>query len=139
MIDSFRGKYAFLSNFSDSKIEINGITFRNSEAAFQSFKDPSRQSEFSSLSGIEAKRKGKQVHIRSDWDDVKDEVMYCVLWVKFDQNEDLKRMLLITGDELLVEGNNWGDEYWGVCKGVGQNNLGKILMRLRNEFMEEDK
>ena len=53
---------------------------------------------------------------------------------KFSTNESLKKRLLETGDEELIEGNTWNDTYWGVCKGVGLNKLGEILMRVREEL-----
>lgn len=60
-----------------------------------------------------------------------------VVEAKFTYNPNLKQMLLDTGDAELVEGNTWNDKYWGVCKGVGQNKLGKILMMLREEFKND--
>lgn len=137
MIKEFRGKYYFLSNFSESKITINGITFLNGEAAFHSFKDLTRQAEFSNLDPSSAKRKGRQVNLRYDWEDVKDEIMYNVVKAKFTQNEDLKNKLIATGEEYLEEGNTWNDTYWGVCRGKGKNILGKILMRVREELKKQ--
>lgn len=55
---------------------------------------------------------------------------------KFTRNEDLKAMLLATGDEGLIEGNWWGDTFWGECKGQGENHLGRILMKIRRELGE---
>lgn len=136
MIKEFRGKYYFLSNFSESKIELNGITFLNGEAAFHSFKDIQRQSEFSDLDPSLAKKKGRHVKLRGDWEEVKDDIMYQVVKAKFTQNEDLKQKLMSTGEEYLEEGNTWGDTYWGVCRGRGKNTLGKILMRVRDELSE---
>ena len=63
--------------------------------------------------------------------------MLDVVRAKFDQHPDLAQKLLATGDEELVEGNDWGDIYWGVYKGRGNNMLGKILMRVRAELREE--
>ena len=134
MIKEFRGEYQFLSNYYDSEIEINGIKFLNAEAAFQSFKDIKRQSEFSDLPPNPAKRKGNNVRLRSDWEEIKDDIMYLVVKSKFEQNIDLKNKLIATGDEYLEEGNTWNDTYWGVCKGRGKNMLGKILMRVRSEL-----
>lgn len=134
MINEFRGKHYFLSNFSDSKITINGITFLNGESAFHSFKDLSRQSEFANLYPSTAKKKGRNVKLRHDWEKVKDDIMYQVVKAKFEQNEDLKEKLLNTEDEYLEEGNTWNDTYWGVCRGRGKNMLGKILMRVRAEL-----
>ena len=134
MINEFRGKYYFLSNFSDSKITINGLIFQNGEAAFHSFKDINRQSEFINLDPSTAKKKGRNVKLRGDWERVKDDIMYKVIRAKFEQNEDLKIKLLNTKDEYLEEGNTWNDIYWGVCRGRGKNTLGKILMKVRDEL-----
>jgi len=49
-------------------------------------------------------------------------------------NPQLAKQLLDTKDFELIEGNTWGDTFWGVCSGKGQNNLGKILMQIRNEL-----
>ena len=62
--------------------------------------------------------------------------MYEIVKAKFEQNEDLRKRLINTGDEELIEGNTWGDKIWGKVKGEGQNNLGKILMRVRKELRE---
>ena len=80
----------------------------------------------------EAKRMGRQVTLRKDWEDVKISVMEKGLRMKFAIPE-LRDKLLATGEEELVEGNWWGDTCWGVCKGVGANNLGKLLMKIREE------
>ena len=133
-IDCFRGKYFFLSNFFASKIRYNGLTFLNNEAAFQAQKCPERASEFCELNPSDAKRLGRKVRLRSDWESVKDDVMYDVCHAKFSQNANLRRQLLNTGNAELVEGNTWGDRVWGVCGGVGENRLGKILMRIRDEM-----
>lgn len=139
MINSFRGDYGFLSNFHYSKIEMEGITFLSGEAAFQSFKDLDKQTSFAELTPAEAKRKGKRVSLRADWEDVKIHIMYNVTLAKFEQNEDLKQLLLLTGDKQLVEGNYWNDTCWGVCGGVGSNLLGEILMIVREQLQEGDR
>lgn len=136
MINDFRGKYFFLSNFYNSKIEINGITFLNVESAFQSFKDMDKQSGFANLDPSSAKRKGRRVNLRYDWEDIKDDVMYQVVKAKFEQNKILKQKLIDTGEEYLEEGNTWNDTYWGVCRGKGKNMLGKTLMKVRLELKE---
>ena len=86
----------------------------------------------------EAKRLGRRVRLRSDWEQVKYDVMLDVVRAKFNQHPDLAQKLLATGDEELVEGNDWGDTYWGVCNGRGKNMLGKILMRVRAELRGEN-
>jgi len=60
--------------------------------------------------------------------------MYQVCKAKFTQNADLAERLLATGDEMLIESNDWGDRIWGQVDGLGQNYLGKILMRIRTEL-----
>lgn len=130
----FDGKYFFLSNFYCRPVEYNGFVFDNNEAAFQAAKCPYRMAEFCGLNPSEAKRLGRRVHLRSDWEAIKDHVMYDVCMAKFTQNPDLAERLIQTGDALLEEGNTWGDKVWGVCDGVGENRLGKILMRIRDEL-----
>lgn len=73
------------------------------------------------------------MNLRPDWEEVKDDVMYTVCKAKFLQNPGLLKKLLDTGDAELIEGNTWNDQIWGVCNGSGENRLGKILMRIRDE------
>lgn len=74
---------------------------------------------------------GRNVVLRDDWERVKLNVMKEILIIKFTTNQGLAEMLLATGEEQLVEGNTWNDHYWGVCNGVGQNHLGKLLEEVR--------
>lgn len=136
MINEFRGKYYFLSNFYNASVTYEGITYQNNEAAFQSAKvlDKSIREKFSALDPSSAKRKGRQVQLRHDWEKVKFDIMYEICLDKFLQNKELKDKLLATGDEYLEEGNTWGDMIWGTVNGKGQNSLGKILMRVREEL-----
>ena len=136
MINEFRGKYYFLSNFYEAPVTYNGITYQNNEAAFQAqkVKDLEKQKKFADLNPSAAKRKGRNVHLRDDWEKVKDQYMYEICLAKFSQNEDLKKKLLETGEQHLEEGNTWGDKIWGTVNGEGQNRLGKILMKIRDEF-----
>ena len=64
--------------------------------------------------------------------------MYDVVNSKFTQNKKLAEQLMATGEDDLVEGNDWGDRYWGVCRGVGKNKLGQILKRIRSELVVTD-
>ena len=140
-IDSFRGKYAFLSNFYMCPVSVpvgnETLTFQNTEAAFQAMKDVSRAKEFCGLGPSAAKRKGRDVSLRPDWDSVKDDIMRMVIRCKFTQNHELTGLLLATEDAELVEGNTWNDRYWGVCDGRGKNRLGQLLMELRTELRQE--
>ena len=137
-IDSFRGKYYFLSNFFPAEVTYNGLTYQNNEAAFQAQKTYSKEEriEFTTLEPRDAKRRGRRVRLREDWEQVKDRIMEEIVRAKFSQNEELKEQLLATGDAQLVEGNRWNDRYWGVDirSGVGENHLGKILMKVRSEL-----
>ena len=136
MIKSFRGKYFFLSNFFEAPVTWNGITYQNNEAAFQSAKstDEKMRASFAMVNPSQAKSKGRHIQLRRDWEKVKFDIMYEICLAKFSQNEDLREKLLATGDQHLEEGNTWGDKIWGTVKGKGQNNLGKILMRVREEL-----
>lgn len=133
MIDRFREEYEFLSNFFEDPFYFEGKFYMNAEAAYQAQKciKEEYKDNFATLSAKHAKILGRQVKLRSDWEEVKDQIMYEVVKEKF-RTYALGTKLLATGDQELVEGNWWGDTYWGVCKGVGQNKLGKILMQVRD-------
>lgn len=88
---------------------------------------------FVPLAPKEAKGLGRQVTLRPDWEDVKFDIMYELNKQKFTQHPELKALLLSTDNKYLEETNWWGDRIWGVC-GTGENNLGKILMRIRQEL-----
>jgi ribA/ribD-fused uncharacterized protein len=137
MINEFRGKYYFLSNFYETPVTWNGLTYLNNEAAFQSAKTFSDRECFTNLDPSSAKKLGRKVQLRSDWENVKDDVMYEICKAKFSQNTELKKRLLSTGNEHLEEGNTWGDKIWGTVNGIGENRLGKILMRIREELRNE--
>ena len=139
MISEFDKEWAFLSNFYWSEIEFEGITYPTNEHFFQAMKTldiDERRAIANALTPGKAKRMGRRVTLRSDWEEVKEEVMFLGLCLKF-ADDQLADWLLETGDEELVEGNWWGDTTWGVCKGVGQNKLGKLLMKVRLMIREE--
>lgn len=145
MIDEFKGKYRFLSNFYEKEITLYGRTYLNAEAAFQAQKtfDLDIKEQFQTLNPAQAKYLGKRIKLREDWEDVKDEIMEYVIRAKFSDPE-LQDMLISTGEEELVEGNTWGDTYWGVSidvskkYGKGRNQLGKTLMKIRKELIGGD-
>lgn len=136
MINEFRGPYYFLSNFYEAPVTWNSITYRNNEAAFQSAKtnDIVVRKTFATMDPSTAKREGRRVALRPDWEEVKYQVMYEICLAKFIQNSELRERLLATGDEYLEEGNTWGDRTWGTVNGQGNNRLGKILMQVRDEI-----
>ena len=136
VINRFSGDYAFLSNFAECKVFYNGLKFPSVEHAFQAAKsiDIKEQEIFAKLElPRDAKRLGRQIHLRKDWEIVKVGVMEDLLRQKFNQ-EPFKELLLRTKDYELIEGNTWNDRFWGVCKGAGRNMLGELLMKIRNEL-----
>lgn len=82
----------------------------------------------------QAKKLGRKAPMRPTWDSEKNVVMLSLLRIKF-LWPDLAAALIATGDATLIEGNHWGDTYWGVCKGVGENHLGRLLMQVRSELI----
>jgi ribA/ribD-fused uncharacterized protein len=144
MIDRFDGtEYAFLSNFYYSPIVMPdwhpaaGKVAQTIEHAFQSAKtDDVAQARLvlCSSSPGQAKRIGRRVRIRDGWDEGRDVVMLALVKLKFAPGSELAEKLLATDDAPLVEGNTWGDTYWGVSGGVGENRLGQILMGVRESL-----
>lgn len=136
-INSFRGKYYFLSNMYPCKVRVAGYIFECSEAAFQACKCKEAMPQFVGLDGYAAKKLGRKVNLINNWDNLKLEYMRYVIVYKFSQNKDLAKMLIETGDAELIEENTWGDTYWGVCNGVGENHLGKLLMETRDKLINK--
>lgn len=144
-IDNFRGRNFFLSNFYNHPVFFEGITYQNNEAAFQAAKLPSNNTRdkktklfrraFADMEPNEAKRFGRKVALRPDWDFIRVDVMREILNDKF-SSATMAKKLLATGNERLVEGNTWNDKFWGVdsVTGEGENNLGKLLMEIRNDL-----
>ena len=158
MINSFRGRWAFLSNFYPCKIDHQGITYPSTEHFYVAMKvntDQLVNGRMLPVSDVremiskittpgQAKRFGKTLSLRKDWDEVRLKVMEWCLRQKFTKHEDLKEMLLQTGEDELIEGNYWHDIYFGVCScdkcgNKGHNHLGKLLMKVRGEIRGENK
>ncbi|MCE7985531.1 MAG: NADAR family protein [Caldilinea sp. CFX5] len=144
-ITSFHGDYDFLSNFAYSPLTYEGETYPTVEHAFQAAKtfDPAEQQKVREASSPgSAKRLGRRVTLRADWETVKYDIMLALLRQKFSA-PDFRPKLLATGDADLIEGNTWGDRTWGCVqvKGqwVGKNHLGKLLMQVRAELQAADK
>jgi hypothetical protein len=143
VITSFSGSYSFLSNFSQTRITIEGKTYPTVEHFFQASKalDPVEHDliRVQPTAG-QAKRAGKKVRLRKDWEQVKDEIMLTALRAKFTQHPQLAEWLINTGDRDLVEGNSWHDNYWGICSCIscsyttGKNKLGLLLQQVRKEI-----
>lgn len=135
-INSFRGEYRFLSNFWPAPLWYGNFLWPTSEHAYQAAKtlDLDEQISIHEMAKTpgQAKRLGQRVTKRDDWEEIKLQKMFEIVKEKFWQNPDLMQKLLATGDAELIEGNTWGDTYWGQCNGVGENHLGKILMEIRD-------
>ena len=143
MIESFDGNYAFLSNFAKSPITFNEKTWPTVDHVFQAAKTfdvNERERIRLAYSPGKAKYMGRKVSIRSDWEQVKQDIMLKCIRLKFKQNHDLKQRLLQTENFKLIEGNTSHDNFWGDCKCSkcqkipGKNFLGQILMNVRKEL-----
>lgn len=134
-INKFFGPYQFLSNFWPSEVELEGAKYPTVEHAYQAAKTtvPEEREKIRLAASAGAARKlGRKVTIRPDWEAIKVSIMADLLDQKFSGELSLK--LQATGSEELIEGSWWGDTYWGVCKGEGQNILGKLLMKIRENL-----
>jgi ribA/ribD-fused uncharacterized protein len=137
-ITSLCGPYRFLSNFFivPGGIEYQGRRYPSVEHAYAAAKslDPAVRATIAILpTPGQAKRAGRAVALRPDWEVVKLAVMADLLARKFSR-EPLISALVKTGSAEIVEGNNWGDIFWGVCEGHGENHLGRLLMELRTRL-----
>lgn len=135
-ITRFREEYFFLSNFYPVLIKMDDVTYPTLEHAYQASKTLDKDERlgiFICRTPGQAKRLSKELSIRPDWNDIKVGVMKELLKQKFSYPK-LRDMLIATGDEEIIEGNEWGDTYWGVCNGKGRNILGNLLMMLRNDL-----
>lgn len=141
MIDSFRGEYRWLSNFHMCDVQYNKETFPSTEHAYQAARvlDPDKHQlvRFAPTPAL-AMRLGRQWSDDPNWKDRKLQVMEDVVRYKFNNNPDIRQKLIDTCDQELIEGNTWGDTFWGYCDGIGENNLGKILMKVRDELKMEE-
>lgn len=132
-IRGFFDNYRFLSNFHVSPCYYNGNCYMSTEHAFMAQKATNKEDHVyvaSATTPQEARKRGKTILLRPDWDDIRIEVMYQVNLSKY-QDPLMRRRLQMTGNRYLEETNWWNDKFWGVCNGVGENNLGKVLMRVR--------
>jgi ribA/ribD-fused uncharacterized protein len=138
-IKGFFDSYRWLSNYHEVPVMFEGVMYPSSEAAYQAAKtlDLEARKAFVLMKANESKKAGKALkNIRPGWNDIKYEIMAQIVFDKFMRHKDLRSRLLDTGDRYIEETNHWKDTYWGVCNGVGQNNLGKILMKIRDFWKE---
>lgn len=139
-ITRFKGDFGFLSNFYEASIWVDGERYPSVEHAYQAAKGGD-QSTIKTIREAKtpamAKRLGQSCQLSADWDARKVSVMRKLVTEKF-KNPLLRSLLLATEDVELVEGNTWNDTTWGICRGKGQNLLGKILMDVRDECRREE-
>jgi hypothetical protein len=146
MIYKFEGDHRFLSNFYPVNITYEGIIYPSVEHAYvaaktHDFEFKKMVAKLPDYQAGKAKRLGRKVKLRPDWDKVKDEIMYSLLEKKF-STPILRELLLETGDEFLMEGNYWHDNYWGVCNcgkcTGGKNKLGNMLYKIREGIKNDE-
>ena len=126
--------YEFLSNFHPAPVRLDGVEYPTVEHAYQAAKTmdaTERRHVGSAPTPAEAKQRGAAVTLRHDWNDVKVAVMRNLLHQKF-ADPLLRERLAATRPSALIEGNTWGDRFWGVCDGEGENWLGRVLMEIRD-------
>lgn len=137
MIKEFQGEFRWLSNFAPCKVFYEGLVYGSVENAYQAAKTNNQKDKLkmSTLSSGEAKRFGRKIVVRDDWEDDKLRVMEELLCIKFSQEPYISK-LLGTGSCKIQEGNRWGDKFWGVClkTGEGKNNLGLLIMNIRDRI-----
>lgn len=146
-IRRFEGNYYFLSNFSNDGFEYDNIYYPTNEHFFQAMKvldNDTRKKIAAADTPSKAKKMGRKVKLRANWDKLRHRVMKKGLYEKFSQNPTIKAKLISTGNKTLIEGNTWHDNAWGNCRckrcknKEGKNYLGKYLMELREYFKESE-
>lgn len=146
-ISQFKNEFEFLSNFYISPFVWNGYCWNTVEHAYQSAKAKFSNDKWlirTAKTPAIAKKLGRKVNLRGDWEQVKVSIMTELVWLKFEYNPTLRDMLLNTDSAELIEGNYWHDNFWGDCfcpkckEGKGKNVLGFILMKVRDGILLEE-
>jgi ribA/ribD-fused uncharacterized protein len=145
IIPAFVGPYNFLSNFTSSIFVVDGVKYKTVEHYYQANKTKNVEmfTKIVECDGpVQAKRLGKKVMLKENWENIKEDVMLTALRKKF-QIPKFRRKLLDTGNMDLIEGNYWHDNYWGSCTCrhcsniLGRNRLGYLIMKVRDEIRRE--
>ena len=138
MITEFRGEHWFLSNMSSSRQKVGGLQFSSAEAAFQACKVENilDRAKFMYMDGWEARKAGRKITLRPHWNEMRLDMMELVIRSKFMGSKQLAQELVKTRGQYIKHENTWNDTYWGTVNGMGENNLGLILMSIRNELCE---
>lgn len=137
-VGKFQGKLDFLSNMYKCRIEFDGLTYPSTENFYQAMKCkyPHEREKFTTINPYESKKLGRVVEVRSDWEEIKIIIMKQAIDLKF-EDKHLQDLLIHVHDNDLVEENNWGDTFWGICNGVGKNYLGQILKDKKHKILNE--
>ena len=134
-----------IDNFRDrAPVWYKEHQYKTSEHAFHAQKaenEKDRQYVADAATPAEAKQRGRQIVCRAGWDDIRVDEMGMIVYFKYTQNDDIRLKLVQTGDAILIEGNWWRDDFWGMVKDgqgnwVGENYLGRLTMSVRNVFMK---
>jgi ribA/ribD-fused uncharacterized protein len=148
----FFDQYRFLSNFHQCLVKYDGNIWPSSEHAYMvakckiisdepnylggdgTYYNHTHHSDIVDMTCSQVKKWGQKVELRDEWEQIKIGVMFQINLDKYIRNLDIREKLLDTGDRFLIEANNWNDPFWGydVKKKQGENNLGKILMKIRD-------
>ncbi len=142
-IKRFDGKYRWLSNFAPCHItDPDGLLYPSVENYYQANKTLKLDARipFQTYPPGQAKRAGRKLNIREDWNEIKEDVMEYGLRQKYNQ-DPYRGKIAWTGNRIIQEGNTWNDTFWGICAktNVGQNKLGKLLMKIRSEIQDEER
>lgn len=142
MISRFRGEYSWLSNFYLTPVTYEGVIYKSVEHAYMSAKSDIPSWKIFCMNEEnpgKVKKESKKITLVKNWDEIKYDVMKKCLFSKFRKNP-LRQKLLDTGDQQIIEGNTWGDTYWGydINMQMGKNNLGKLIMKIRKKLQEAD-
>jgi hypothetical protein len=134
--------YGCFSNFSLHCVQLQGYIWPTSEHYYQAQKywGTEYQDLYTQIRHAPTPEQAaflgreKQYLLRHDWEQVKAQIMYEVVWTKFLHHQEIQRILLATGTELIIE-DSPTDTYWGCgADRQGQNQLGKILMQVRDQL-----
>lgn len=140
IIKEFQGEYRWLSNFATVDILHDEILYPSVEHAWVASKNTDvnwKRKCAASIHPSLVKKMGDDVDLREDWDEVKETIMKELLILKFNQ-EPFRTKLIETGNDYIMEGNWWGDKFWGYClqKNEGRNLLGGMIMGIRLELIK---
>lgn len=134
----FKGEFYFLSNMYPCKVIYNGINYGSSENLFQALKcaNSCDMTKFVGIHPIQAKKLGRTIEMKKNWEKIKINRMRLALYSKFKYNPELVDKLLEV-KEVIREDNNWNDTFWGVYHGCGKNVLGQLLMEIRDYYLNK--